>query len=140
MGPDAHLLHYAIGAHAETVNFLAVLEGPAQWEHGDAVHAMLLHHGQGANQSVEDAAVLADLLVAPGILDGDHYEAFARYGRLHRCRTRQVQRSSLVTSGLLHLPDGRAADERDAGLAGLDPWLSWIHGVDARAGTRPVPA
>ena len=28
MGPDAHLLHYAIG---DVVNFLAVLEGPDSW-------------------------------------------------------------------------------------------------------------
>jgi salicylate hydroxylase len=31
MGPDAHLLHYAIGPGAETVNFFAVVEGPAHW-------------------------------------------------------------------------------------------------------------
>src|SRR5690242_20662240 len=29
MGPDAHLLHYAVG---DTINFLAVLEGPGKWE------------------------------------------------------------------------------------------------------------
>lgn len=31
MGPDAHLLHYAIGGAAEDVNFFAVTEGPAEW-------------------------------------------------------------------------------------------------------------
>jgi salicylate hydroxylase len=31
MGPDAHLLHYAIGPHGDDVNFLAVVEGPAAW-------------------------------------------------------------------------------------------------------------
>ncbi|MFP5021025.1 FAD-dependent oxidoreductase [Pseudonocardia phyllosphaerae] len=192
MGPDAHLLHYAIGAHGEDVNFLAVVEGPdewtagagpaqvapntlerafadwapavremvtavpqsaqwplytlpplARWSHervvllGDAVHTMLPHHGQGANQSIEDAVVLADVLAEPGVLTGGHAEAFARYESLRRCRTRQVQRSSLVTSDLLHLPDGTDADARDAKLTGLDPWLAWIHGTDARAETRP---
>lgn len=107
---------------------------------GDAVHTMLPHHGQGANQSIEDAAVLADLLAAPGALDGDHAEAFDRYQRLRRARTRSIQRSSLVTSELLHLPDGPETDARNAGLAGLDPWLTRIHGVDARADTRSVPA
>lgn len=195
MGPDAHVLHYAIGAHAEQINFFAVLEGPEPWTGGtgptetdpgtleraftgwapgvvqmltavsqspqwplytlppmtrwsrgrvvllgDAVHTMLPHHGQGANQSIEDAAVLADLLAAPGALDGDHAEAFDRYQRLRRARTRSIQRSSLVTSELLHLPDGPETDARNAGLAGLDPWLTWIHGVDARADTRSVPA
>src|SRR6478609_7577385 len=33
MGPDAHLLHYAIGGHGESVNFFAVLETPKQWPH-----------------------------------------------------------------------------------------------------------
>jgi salicylate hydroxylase len=32
MGPDAHLLHYAIGADGEDVNFFAVVEGPAEWD------------------------------------------------------------------------------------------------------------
>lgn len=31
MGPDAHLLHYAIGGSAEDVNFFAVVEGPDEW-------------------------------------------------------------------------------------------------------------
>lgn len=194
MGPDAHLLHYAIGPDGAEVNFLAVLEGPTAWDAGagpvsadpgtlarafagwapavremvgavpqsarwplytlpplsrwtrgrvallgDAAHTMLPHHGQGANQSIEDAVVLADLLASAG---AEPAAAFDLYERLRRARTRQVQRSSLVTSDLLHLPDGDVARARDARLAGLDPWLAWIHGIDARAGTRPagVPA
>ncbi|MBV9922673.1 MAG: FAD-dependent monooxygenase [Pseudonocardia sp.] len=31
MGPDAHLLHYAIGSRGESVNFFAVVETPAIW-------------------------------------------------------------------------------------------------------------
>jgi salicylate hydroxylase len=31
MGPNAHLLHYAIGATAEDINFFAVVEGPETW-------------------------------------------------------------------------------------------------------------
>jgi 2-polyprenyl-6-methoxyphenol hydroxylase-like FAD-dependent oxidoreductase len=31
MGPDAHLLHYAIGGDGEAVNFFAVVEGPREW-------------------------------------------------------------------------------------------------------------
>src|SRR5947209_3591010 len=31
MGPDAHLLHYAIGGGGEVVNFFAVVETPAIW-------------------------------------------------------------------------------------------------------------
>jgi salicylate hydroxylase len=32
MGPNAHLLHYAIGENAKDVNFFAVVEGPDVWE------------------------------------------------------------------------------------------------------------
>ncbi|MBV8916208.1 MAG: FAD-dependent monooxygenase, partial [Acetobacteraceae bacterium] len=35
MGPDAHLLHYAIGGNGESVNFFAVIERPKVWPHGD---------------------------------------------------------------------------------------------------------
>jgi salicylate hydroxylase len=35
MGPDAHLLHYAIGGNGESVNFFAVIERPKIWPHGD---------------------------------------------------------------------------------------------------------
>jgi salicylate hydroxylase len=33
MGPNAHLLHYAIGPSGEDINFLAVVEGPTTWPH-----------------------------------------------------------------------------------------------------------
>lgn len=33
MGPNAHLLHYAIGPDAGHVNFFAVVEGPTSWNH-----------------------------------------------------------------------------------------------------------
>jgi len=33
MGPNAHLLHYAIGPSGEDINFLAVVEGPTTWTH-----------------------------------------------------------------------------------------------------------
>jgi salicylate hydroxylase len=183
MGPDAHLLHYAIG---DVINFLAVLEGPEHWDGpagtapsapgelaaafrgwhpavvsmieavpqsarwglfalppltrwtadrmvllGDAAHAMLPHHGQGANQTIEDAAVLADHLAAVTD-DADLPGALAAYERRRRPRTRQVQRSSWVTSALLHLPDGDAAAARDRRLADLVDDFAWIHAYDHR--------
>jgi salicylate hydroxylase len=184
MGPDAHLLHYAVG---DAINFLAVVEGPERWDAegsvgpaadgelvaafrdwhpavrqmvaavpqsprwglfalpplhrwsrgrvvllGDAAHAMLPHHGQGANQTLEDAAVLADCLRD----DADVPAALAEYERRRRCRTRQVQRSSWVTSALLHLPDGADAASRDARLRDLVDDFSWIHAYDHRAALR----
>ena len=35
MGPDAHLLHYAIGGGGEAVNFFAVVEYPKVWPNGE---------------------------------------------------------------------------------------------------------
>ncbi len=89
---------------------------------GDAVHAMLPHHGQGANQSIEDAATLADCLHRH-----DRDEALARYQRLRRARTRAVQRSSWVASDLLHLPDGPEAEQRNRDLEDISTTLEWIH-------------
>jgi len=95
---------------------------------GDAAHAMLPHHGQGANQTIEDAAVLAHCLRR----HDDVPVALGNYERLRRCRTRQVQRSSWVTSSLLHLPDGEAAATRDRRLLDLVDDFSWIHSYDHR--------
>ena len=54
---------------------------------GDAAHAMLPHLGQGANQTIEDAAVLAvELDCGPDVLS-----AVRRYERRRRARTRKVQ-------------------------------------------------
>jgi salicylate hydroxylase len=101
---------------------------------GDAVHAMLPHHGQGANQSIEDAATLAGCL--GGSSAAEPAPALARYERLRRPRTRCVQRSSWVASELLHVPDGPAASRRDADLARIDDTLAWIHHHDP----APAPA
>ena len=185
MGPNAHLLHYAIGSEGGAVNFLAGVEGPAVWpdptkwladiepgeaaaafegwhpavtemvgavEHkvrwglfsvrplqhwfrgravllGDAAHAMLPHHGQGANLTIEDAITLAELLTGtvPGELEGQ----LGYYQSLRRARARKIQRSSRVTSDLLHLPDGPALAERDRRVARFPEHFGWIHEFDA---------
>lgn len=93
---------------------------------GDAAHAMLPHHGQGANQTIEDAITLATLLerFSPE-------RALPRYEALRRGRTRAVQRSSWVASEILHLPDGPEAEARDRELPGISSTLQWIHEHDA---------
>lgn len=196
MGPDGHLLHYAIGGGGEAVNFFAVVEGPPIWRHdgsvaevgeevpvasfrgwhpavtemiqaasspirwglftvrpllrwyrgrvvilGDAAHGMLPHHGQGANTSIEDAFALAGLLA--GARGDDLDAAFARYQALRRARTRTIQRSSRVTSSLLHLPDGPAARARNAKVARVPQDFGWIHDYDVQqalqaSGTAPA--
>ena len=99
---------------------------------GDAAHAMAPHHGQGANQSIEDAVVLAGCLASasPGPFDA----AIARYETLRRGRTRKVQYASISTADVLHLPDGENADRRNARLAtaeGALHHLGWVHEFDA---------
>ena len=184
MGPDAHLLHYAIGDDAEYVNFFAVVEYPKVWPHadkwlesiepgeavaafegwhpaviemvaqhlpvrwalfgtrpllhwnrggvvilGDAAHAMLPHHGQGANTTIEDAITLAELL--PGTAPSGLARLFAKYQSLRRARTRKIQRSSWITNALLHLPDGPQLAERDRQVVRFPKNFGWIHQFDA---------
>jgi salicylate hydroxylase len=95
---------------------------------GDAAHAMLPHHGQGANTTIEDAVTLAELIAAdPSNLDG----AFAAYETLRRPRTRAIQRASWMGNRGLHLPDGPEVGRRDALIARFPEKFGWIHGFDA---------
>lgn len=97
---------------------------------GDAAHAMVPHQGQGANQTIEDAVVLADCLT-----QADTAELGAvlrRYGDLRRRRATAVQVLSRRTADLLHLPDGPEIPARDARFGDLYADLGWIHAYDAR--------
>ncbi|MPW22672.1 NAD(P)-binding protein [Paraburkholderia sp. CNPSo 3157] len=101
---------------------------------GDAAHALVPHHGQGANQSIEDAVVLAAQLAKAG--QGRWREAQEAYERLRRGRTRKVQYASITTADVLHLPDGPEAQARNARLRereSLLHHLGWIHDFDALA-------
>jgi salicylate hydroxylase len=99
---------------------------------GDAAHHLAPHHGQGANQSIEDAVVLAACLGEAG--RGPLDAALERYERLRRGRTRKVQYASISVPDVLHLPDGEEADRRNTRLASIDGalrHLGWIHEFDA---------
>ena len=100
---------------------------------GDAAHAMLPHYGQGANQTIEDAAVLAQCLSASGPADLEG--ALRTYERLRRARTRHVARVSWWASDELHLQDGPDADRRDELLAAVPESVRWIHEYDPLAAT-----
>jgi len=189
VGPDAHLLHYAIGGDGADVNYFAVMEGPRDWQAagsvaeigrdealgafagwhpavtemvaavpnhkrwglfvvrpllswhrgravllGDSAHAMVPHHGQGANTTIEDAITLAELL--PGTQSDAMEAMMATYQHLRRARTRKIQRSSWATNGLLHLPDGPATVDRDRRMARFPEDFAWIHEHDAMAAAR----
>lgn len=99
---------------------------------GDAAHALVPHHGQGANQSIEDAVVLADCIADAG--SSSVSDVFARYERLRNGRARKVVFASVSVGDMLHLPPGENRDKRDARLASHDTMLhhlGWIHGFDA---------
>jgi salicylate hydroxylase len=98
---------------------------------GDAAHAMVPHQGQGANQTIEDAIVLAGCLAQAG--DGARHDALRDYDARRRRRATAVQALSRRTADLLHLPDGPKIAARDALLSNLYADLSWIHAYDARA-------
>jgi salicylate hydroxylase len=96
---------------------------------GDSAHAMLPHHGQGANTTIEDAITLAELLTRAGVRDWEG--TMREYQTLRRARTRKIQRSSWVTNDLLHLPDGPALEARDQKVARFPENFGWIHEFDA---------
>jgi salicylate hydroxylase len=149
--PGAHLAPFAGWHPAVTEMLAAVPQSPrwglfarrplVRWSRGpvvllgDAAHAMLPHQGQGANQTIEDAAVLAAELHGATGIPADIPAALGRYTARRRVRTRQVQLMSWAASAALHLPDGPAAQRRDAGLPGVPRDLAWIHGYDVLAAT-----
>lgn len=107
---------------------------------GDSAHALVPHHGQGANQAIEDTWALAEELAAVGA--GDPAAAFETYEGRRRMRTRAVQFASWQVAEVLHLPDGPLADARNAQMATSDYFedkLAWIHGYDPTVdrGIRP---
>ncbi|MGW0040043.1 FAD-dependent oxidoreductase [Gordonia sp. NPDC003376] len=106
---------------------------------GDAAHGLLPHHGQGANQCVEDAIVLADLLASDP--HAPIADVLARYSDLRYARAQHVQKISWVSNRLFHLAPGPEIPLRDATFRDLEKNVSWIHAYDAQAVTNaPVAA
>jgi salicylate hydroxylase len=94
---------------------------------------MVPHQGQGANQTIEDAIVLADCL-ADAHATTDPAPALHRYADRRRKRAVAVQWLSRRTVDLMHLPDGPEIANRNTQFAGLYSDLAWIHSHDAHAG------
>jgi salicylate hydroxylase len=100
---------------------------------GDAAHAMLPHHGQGANVTIEDAITLAELISPKG---SDLDVALDEYVFLRKERTRKVQRASWMGNHALHVPDGPERERRNAKVAKFPEDFGWIHGFDALESVR----
>jgi salicylate hydroxylase len=100
---------------------------------GDACHPMLPFLAQGAAQAIEDGCVLAACLKRG---DGNMAAALARYERLRRPRTSNIQLIARGNKTRNHLPDGVEQRARDARmLAGDAEWsigaTEWIYDYDA---------
>jgi salicylate hydroxylase len=95
---------------------------------GDAAHPMLPFLAQGANQAIEDAAVIAALLAST--TPATARSALPRYEHLRRPRVREVHRVSRTNTDLLHLPDGPAQLHRDQSLAATAKTQEWLYAHD----------
>lgn len=101
---------------------------------GDAAHAMLPYHAQGATQSIEDAWVLARRLK----LSADIDEALASYQALRQERTAQVQGASRAAQTLFHMSDDAALARRNQRFKsmqasigdGFPPGQEWLFAYD----------
>jgi salicylate hydroxylase len=159
---DALLRDYA-GWHPQITGLLEATERPfltrlfdrrplASWVHGrvallgDAAHAMLPYHAQGAVQSLEDAWVLASCLAS--VRDsgsGDKLAAaLRRYQSLRRDRATQVQAYSRSAQDWYHVSDARDLARRAErfralerrGSAGFSPQQEWLYAYDADLAAR----
>ncbi len=84
---------------------------------GDAAHPMLPFLAQGAAQSIEDAAVLADCAMAHPV---DLPRAFSLYEHLRKARTARIQLESRRMARVYHLARP-ASFARDTVLRSLGP-------------------
>lgn len=102
---------------------------------GDAAHAMLPYHAQGAAQCIEDAWVLAGALAR----HDDVPAGLAHYERLRKPRTRQVQEASRAAERLFHLAEPDAVERRNQRFAQANhqhaerfpPGQEWLYAYDA---------
>ncbi len=92
---------------------------------GDAAHPMLPHHGQGANQAIEDAVALATCLDRT---PDDVEAALLRYDAIRRPHTAQVQTGSRGGGTMRLRPPG--PEQGGAKMSSLVDDASWIQRYD----------
>ncbi|HVR30477.1 MAG TPA: FAD-dependent monooxygenase [Thermoanaerobaculia bacterium] len=163
-GSAERLVAEHAGWHPQIVELLAATERPfltllydrhplPSWVRGrvallgDAAHAMLPYHAQGAVQSLEDAWVLASCLAeasVPSAGGARRVEALERYERLRRDRATQVQAYSRAAQDWYHLSDPEAIAHRAErfrrlarrGAAGFSSQQEWLYAYDADKAAR----
>ena len=98
---------------------------------GDAAHAMLPYQAQGAAMAIEDAAILAPLLMT----EPDAPSAFARYAALRQPRVDRVRQQTNFNGFAYHLEWpftlGRDAVIALQGPRGHLQRLDWLYGYHA---------
>ena len=98
---------------------------------GDAAHAMLPFQAQGAAMAIEDAAILAPLLIT----EASAASALERYVSLRRARVDRVARVAASNGFAFHLPwplsMARDSVLRLQGDEGHLKRLDWLYGYDA---------
>lgn len=103
---------------------------------GDAAHAMLPFQAQGAAMAIEDAAILAPLLMT----EPDAASALQRYETMRRARVERVRKVTNSNGFAFHLEWpfslGRNAVLTAEGPRGHLRRLDWLYGFDA----APEPA
>lgn len=108
---------------------------------GDAAHAMLPYHAQGAAQSIEDCWVLARRLALASDID----EALKSYESIRKERTAKVQGASRAAQNLFHMSGKTELERRNqrfasmqAGIGkGFPPGQEWLFAYDAeKAATK----
>ncbi|MCS6759391.1 MAG: FAD-dependent monooxygenase [Candidatus Devosia euplotis] len=100
---------------------------------GDAAHAMVPFQAQGAAMGIEDAAVLAPLLIT----QPDAETAFGRYQTIRQQRVARVARTSMSNGTVFHMPWPLTL-ARDLVIASQGSHehlrrLAWLYSYDAQA-------
>jgi salicylate hydroxylase len=97
---------------------------------GDAAHAMLPFQAQGAAMAIEDAAILAPLLMTEPAAEA----AFARFAAMRMKRVARVARLSARNAAIFHmewpLTLGRDLAMKLQGRTGHLRRLDWVYGFD----------
>jgi salicylate hydroxylase len=106
---------------------------------GDAAHAMVPFQAQGAAMAIEDAAVLAPLLMT----DVDAETALRRYQAIRQPRVDRVKKLSEANGRAFHMEWpfslGRDAVVKSQGPHGHLKRLGWLYGYDPSPDPASVP-
>jgi salicylate hydroxylase len=106
---------------------------------GDAAHAMLPFQAQGAVMAIEDAAILAPLLMT----EADAESALRRYAALRQPRVERVRKLSNANGFAFHLEwpftIARNAVVKMQGPRGHLKRLGWLYGYDAAPDPEGLP-